>query len=450
MRFTHQLRQPVSIAPLAVFRVIFGFMMLLGVIRFAANGWIDQFYIQSKFTFPFLGFEWVKPLGETGMYALFVLMGLSAFMIMIGWYYRIFSVLFFLSFTYVELIDKTYYLNHYYFISIVSFLMLFLPAHRWFSVDAKRNPACASSTVPAWMIGAIRLQLGMVYVFAGIAKLETSWLIEAQPLRIWLPVHMDMPIIGPFLDEVWVAYFFSWFGCIYDLTIPFFLMWNKTRVPAYITVIVFHVLTRMLFPIGMFPYIMILSTLIFFPANFHERIIGFTGWTTSSLSRFRTPALRVKLISGIFLLHFIVQLILPFRYLAYPGNLFWTEEGFRFSWRVMLMEKGGTTLFTVGDPSFPGTIEIVNANYLSPFQEKQMSFQPDMILQFAHFLHDEFKDSTIVIRDKKFTFRDPIVKANSFVSLNGKAAKRFVDPTVNLAKEPYNLKHRNWVMPYED
>lgn len=450
MNFLHQLRQPVSIAPLAVFRVIFGFMMLLGVIRFAANGWIDQFYIQSKFTFPFLGFEWVKPLGENGMYFLFVLMGLSAFMIMIGWFYRVFSVLFFLSFTYVELIDKTYYLNHYYFISIVAFLMLFLPAHRWFSVDAKRNPSMASSTVPAWMIGSIRLQLGMVYVFAGIAKLETSWLIDAQPLRIWLPVHMDIPLIGPLLDEVWIAYFFSWFGCIYDLTIPFFLMWNKTRVPAYITVIVFHVLTRMLFPIGMFPYIMILSTLIFFPASFHERIIRFTGWTASSLQRYRPSAYRIKLISGIFVFHFLLQSVLPFRYLAYPGNLFWTEEGFRFSWRVMLMEKGGTTLFTVGDPSFPGTIEIVNANYLSPFQEKQMSFQPDMILQFAHFLRDEFKDSTVVIKDKKFTFHNPIVKANSFVSLNGKAAKQFIDPNVNLALEPYNLKHRNWVLPYEE
>jgi len=79
-----------------------------------------------------------------------------------------------------------------------------------------------------------------------------------------------------------------------------------------------------------------------------------------------------------------------------------------------------------------------------------MSFQPDMILQFAHFLRDEFKDSTVVIKDKKFTFHNPIVKANSFVSLNGKAAKQFIDPNVNLALEPYNLKHRNWVLPYEE
>lgn len=445
-----------SIAPLAVFRIIFGFMMLFSVIRFAMNGWITALYVEPEFYFPFYGFGWVKPLGDTGMHLVFLLMGIAAFMIMIGFFYRISAVVFFLSFTYVELIDKTNYLNHYYFVSIVAFLLILLPAHRSFSIDAKIFPAIRLDHVPRWTITALQLQLAMVYFFAGVAKLEYSWLIEAQPLRIWLPANAHLPVIGSFLDEVWVAYFFSWFGCIYDLTIPFFLSWKKTRSWAYLAVIAFHVLTRMMFNIGMFPWIMILSTLIFFPADLHEEIIAFLKRTFAGKIEHTERAegkwnfgLKQKLVFSLLLLHFTIQGFLPFRYLLYPGELFWHEEGFRFSWRVMLMEKGGTALFYVSDPALPGSIEINNRDYLTAQQEKMMSTQPDMILQFAHHLRDQYRNKSIRIREEEYVFRNPEVRVRSYVSLNGSGAREFIDPDVNLAALEYNLQHRPWVKPYQ-
>lgn len=439
-----------------MFRVLFGFMMCFSIGRFAYYGWIDELYIQPKFYFTYLGFEWVKPFGTNGMYLLFFGMFLASFMVMLGLFYRIASIFFFLTFTYIELIDKTNYLNHYYFISIVAFLMCFLPAHRYFSLDVLLRPKLKLSHIPKWNIDAIKLQLGIVYFFAGVAKINADWLFEAMPLKMWLPARAsDFPVIGFLMDEVWVAYFFSWLGCIYDLLIPFFLLSKKYRPYAYFFVIAFHVLTWMLFNIGMFPFIMIVSTLIFFDAEFHQKIID----TISKLLKWKKeeqfeerklkPTVFSKIIIGLFVVHFTIQVLVPFRYTLYPGKLFWTEEGYRFSWRVMLMEKGGVALFYVSDQSFSGEIEIMNSDYLTPQQEKMMSTQPDMILQFAHHLRDEYKGKVIEIKGQRFEFSNPTVRVESYVTLNGSGTKTFIEPNVDLAQLDYNLLHRNWVIPFE-
>ena len=133
------IKDPVEAAPLAVFRILFGLMMLLSILRFWSYGWIDTLYIQPKLFFSYYGFEWVKPLGVY-TYVLFGLCGMSAIFVALGYKYRMAMITFFLSFTYIELMDKTTYLNHYYFISVLSFLMIFLPAQAYFSIDASKNP----------------------------------------------------------------------------------------------------------------------------------------------------------------------------------------------------------------------------------------------------------------------------------------------------------------------
>lgn len=446
------LTQQTSIAPLAVFRILFGGVMLWSVIRFATNDWIEAQYITPDFFFTYYGFDWVKPLSATGMYAVFALMGLAALMITLGWYYRVFSVLFFLSFTYVELIDKTNYLNHYYFISVVSFLMMLVPAHRSFSLDVLRNPKLELTHIPRWMILALQLQLGIVYFYAGIAKLNYDWLVNSQPLRMWLPSKSSLPVIGELFGYVWVAYAFSWFGALYDLAIPFLLSFRKTRPFAYVLVIGFHLMTGLLFPIGMFPYIMILLTLIFFPASFHERIINwFKTLRPSPIGEGPNPALagfRVRSIGwganaviAVLILHFSIQLILPFRFLAYPGNLFWTEQGYRFSWRVMLMEKAGTCFFYITDPKTGGTDEVSPSEYLTKQQEKQMATQPDMILQFAHYLEEVYKQKGI---------EHPEVRVESYVAFNGRGSRLFIDPNVNLVSQKESFRHKDWILPFEE
>nr|WP_322623680.1 HTTM domain-containing protein [uncultured Flavobacterium sp.] len=435
-------------ASLAFYRLAFGIMMFLGMVRFALNGWIDKFYIKPVFHFTYFGFSWVKPFGVY-TYLLFIICAISALMVAFGYRYRLGIVLFFLSFTYIELMDKTTYLNHYYFISVVSFVLMFLPANAAFSADAKRNPQLQSDTVPRYTVDILKLLLGIVYFYAGIAKLNSDWLFNAMPLKIWLPANAGLPFIGILMGKTWAAYAFSWIGAIYDLSIPFLLLNKRTRWFAFILVVVFHVLTRILFPIGIFPYVMIVSTLIFFSAGFHRGVLEFLFRSRKSEigspMRDREPQTinhKPQTATAVFLAVFvIIQLLFPFRYLCYPGELFWTEEGFRFSWRVMLMEKAGYAQFTVNDPKTGKFVVVDNTEFLTRFQEKQMSFQPDFILEYAHFLHDHYQ---------KKGMADPEVRVSSFVGLNGRLSRPYIDPNVNLAKQDESFSHKTWILPFND
>ena len=193
-------RKKIHAAPLAVFRIFFGLLMLGSLLRFYTNGWIDKLYIQPQFFFSYYGFEWVKPFGEW-TYLIFLIAGIASLFITFGWYYRLSMLTFFLSFTYIELMDKTTYLNHYYFVSILSFLLIFLPANAYFAVDALKNPERSFEWIPQWCTDSIKLLLSIVYFYAGLAKLNSDWLIEAMPLKIWLTSKYDLPILGPFVHQ---------------------------------------------------------------------------------------------------------------------------------------------------------------------------------------------------------------------------------------------------------
>lgn len=262
---------PVDVASLAAFRILFGLLMAAAMVRFISKGWVRQMYVDPSFHFSYPGFEWIQPWPGFWMHAHFVALAVLALGVACGFFYRTCITLFFLGFTYVELIDQTAYLNHYYFISLISGLLIFLPAHRAWSIDVWRHPALRVDRVPAWTLNLLRFQVAVVYIFAGLAKFNADWLLHAQPLRMWLPARSEMMFIGPWLNEVWVAYAASWFGAIFDTTIVFFLLHNRTRRPAYAFVIFFHVATWLLFNIGMFPWIMIVAATLLFPPDWPRR-----------------------------------------------------------------------------------------------------------------------------------------------------------------------------------
>tara|TARA_B100000989_G_scaffold99062_1_gene72263 strand:+ start:2311 stop:3660 length:1350 start_codon:yes stop_codon:yes gene_type:complete len=430
---------------LAFYRIGFGALMCYSIIRFWYKGWINELYIQPEFHFSYYGFEWVKPLGDY-TYLIFVLCFISSFLVMIGFRYRFSIVLFFLSFTYIELMDKTTYLNHYYFISILSFLLIFIPCNAIFSVDNLINKK-KFIKVPKWNIDVLKLLITIVYLYAGLAKINSDWLFEAMPLKIWLQSKYDLPLIGNNLLQMkWVHYAMSWCGMLYDLSIPFLLMIKRTRVIAFLLVIFFHVFTLVLFPIGMFPHIMIFSSMIFFSWKFHKKIIDIIYSLIKlnnrpdliSIEFYDSNYKKIKLI--IVSIFFLIQLTFPFRYQLYPGELFWHEQGYRFSWRVMLIEKIGYTNFKIFDPETSSSFMVDSSEYLTPVQEKQMSFQPDFILEFSHFLGKKFSSKSKIVE----------VYADSFVALNGRPSQRFIDPNVNLYDEKESFKNKNWILPLND
>jgi hypothetical protein len=431
----------VNIAPLVVFRIAFGILMFVSILRFILKGWVHTMYVLPKMYFPFYGFEWVKPLPSLGMYIVFALLLLFCLGIIFGFLYKYCTALFFILFTYIELIDKTNYLNHYYFISLISFLLIFIPANKNFSLDVKFFKTAEVNTVPYIYLFLLQLQLFVVYFFAGIAKLNYDWLFEALPLKIWLPAFSHYPVIGGFMEATWLAFLFSWFGCIYDLLIGFFLFNKRTVNVAYVFVIIFHIATAAFFNIGMFPYIMMTITIVFFKEELHIKLINFfkriTNYNYFSSGIAPLPS---KIFVSFFICFFLIQFILPFRYLLYNGKLFWTEQGYRFSWRVMLMEKAGTAFFYVKDATTHRELEVDNKEHLTYMQEKMMATQPDMMVDYAKYL-------------KKFYiakgFTSPKVRAQSFVSLNGSGSREFINDTVDLSVQDNSIfKNKNWIKKF--
>ncbi|MCP4483405.1 MAG: HTTM domain-containing protein, partial [Flavobacteriaceae bacterium] len=251
------------------------------------------------------------------------------------------------------------------------------------------------------------------------------------------------------MQQNWFHYAMSWSGMFYDLLIPFLLFNKRTRIFAFILVVFFHVFTRVLFPIGMFPFVMIISTLIFFESNFHKKIILFLRKRINRLLKLKNkieisdtyPSPNRKLHLTIIFLFLTVQFLFPFRHIAYPGELFWTEEGYRFSWRVMLIEKMGYTNFKIVDTETKEFFFVNNQDFLSPLQEKQMSFQPDFILEYAHYLGDHYT---------KQGYKNIAVFAESHVALNGRLSQPFIDKNVDLYKIKESWKHKNWILPFND
>ena len=189
---------------------------------------------------------------------------------------------------------------------------------------------------------------------------------------------------------------------------------------------------------------MIGATLIFFSPRFHQRLIDrirkFFHLKSAKTDRKTLtfyPKTKYFIAFGL-IIYFFVQLIFPFRYLAYPGKLFWTEEGYRFSWRVMLMEKAGYAIFHITDPESGRSWEANNYDFLTPNQEKMMATQPDMILQFAHFLAEHYQNEGI---------KNPEVRVESYVSLNGEASRLFIDSSLDLTTVKESFAHKKWILP---
>jgi hypothetical protein len=440
----NKLFEPVDISWLAFFRILLGSVMTVEVCRYFLHGWVDT-YSPREFHFGYYGFEWVRPWPGEGMRIHFAVLGLCAACVAVGFCYRAAAILFFLGFTYVFLLDETRYLNHFYLISLVSFLMIFLPAHRAWSADSWRCPAIRSDVTPAWTLWLLRAQVGIPYLFGGIAKLNSDWL-HGEPMRMWLAHREQLPVIGPHVHEEWLVYFFAIGGLLLDLFIVPCLLWRRTRVLAFLAAAAFHLMNSVLFRIGIFPWLMLGATFIFFPPDLPRRVLQHlkivprkTAPTAMSHAYFDPRGRSAILVmAGMYLL---AQVLIPFRHFLYPGNVHWTEEGHRFSWHMKLRSKDGDAIFYLTSPSSGQQWKVDPKKLLQPSAYEEMVTHPDMILQYSHRLADQKRREGVA---------DIEVRARVAVSLNGRAAQLMIDPTVDLAKETRTLRHAPWILPLHE
>lgn len=463
-----KLRQPVDAASLSYFRIIFGLIMIWEVWRYSVPkgggyNWIETFYIWPEWFFKYYGFEWVEPWPGIGMYLHFAVIAISATMLVLGLFYRIAAIVLFLSFTYVFLLDQARYLNHFYFVSLIIFLLCWLPANRHLSLDAKLGLAKADNRVPYWAVLAPVVLFEVVLIYAGIVKVNGDWL-NLQPLTMWLgsrthlcafqtitdflrPWIGDVCLVGPLLSETWVVAIASYFAIAVHLLGAPLLLWKKTRFWIFWFYVFFHLMNAWLWNIGIFPWLTIAGTLMFFDPGWPRQLWawlknpGFYVPPAPPVSEAPLEGVRAERFTVAFLTLFVAfNILYPLRHYLYPGDVAWTEEGHRFAWRMKLRSKDAIARFVVRDPETGREWRVENANYLTYRQQRKMPTRPDMVLQFAHRLAD--------IWQTEHGVADPEVYATVWCSLNGRTPQLLIDPERDLADVPRELwPAADWILP---
>jgi hypothetical protein len=430
---------PADIASLVFFRIAFGGLMIWEVWRYFSLQRIGPFWLEPVLLFKYYGFSWVHPWPGNGLYIHWAVLGILALFIAIGLFYRVSAILFFLGWTYIFLLDEEQWVNHTYLICLLSFLLIFLPANRAFSIDAWRNPTLRSQTAPAWTLWLLRAQMGVVYFFAGVAKISPDW-FRGEPMRTLLSQSEQPPIIHRFLSQPWTAYSFSYMALLFDLSIVPFLLWRRTRLPAFCAACGFHLINAQLFDIEVFPWLAIAATTLFLSPSWPRRILSILRKrkTERQTSDQPPPSQRAQaIILTLVAVYVTVQILVPLRHFLYRGGIEWLYSEHRFSWRMMIQRQAVQANFYVTDPNSDETVQVAPGYYLDTPRVAAMGWRPDMLLQFAHYL------AKVMPRSGPKPLR---VEARVLVSLNGRKPQLVIDPNVDLAAESRTFGRCRWLL----
>ncbi len=383
-RFGAMLGRPINGTSLALFRIFFGAVMFIKAIKYLEPrkgiSLKDFLYEETTFNSTYPGFGWVKAFPEPFWTAFIVLMGLAALCVALGVFYRAAAATLTLTYTYLFLTELAKYNNHYYLMCLFAFLLAVMPADRRFSISAwwkkrKGEELREGGAVPFWTVFLLRAQLFIVYFYGGLAKIDADWLTGVpmvgkgrEILDFWGP-KLGLPDIDP----IWAGLFICWSGLIYDLSIGFLLIFRRTRLFGIVLTFAFHLSNQFLFPIGLFPAMAFLTTLVFFEPDWPVRFVrwlrkprfarpnfrwaipglvffppvaALLGWSDRK-SGYLEPK-RSLLSQGALafvILFLVIQITVPFRHFFIRGDAKWTEEGQDFSWRMMLRSREASHVF---------------------------------------------------------------------------------------------------------
>jgi vitamin K-dependent gamma-carboxylase len=438
------LSQPVPAWSLAVFRIALGGLLLWDCWRFIRYDRIYRYFVAPDFHFTYPGFGWITPLPDPWIHLAWLGMGVAAALVMLGLFYRVAVVVLTVLFTYFFLIDRAEYLNHFYLVILFLILMCFMPAHRVLSLDARFASMPLPTTVPYATVFILRAQMEIMLIFAGLVKLTPDWL-AGEPLGLWLRAQVDdMPFGFLFhYDAIIIAA--AWGTIALHLIGAPLLLWRRTRLATFLVYCVFHIANASFFNIGIFPWMTIAATTIFFAPDWPRLTVR---WL---LARFEavapiTPAVMPvhRPISPIVMAAMagwlVVQIALPLRAGLFPTEVRWTGDGHEFSWRMRIYDRQAEGHFRVtAADGMEWTVD--PHDYLTSRQVGKMLVRPDMIHQFAGHLEQVWRAAG---------HGDVAVRAEIWKSLNGRPMQRYVDPTVDLTALSYNnFGPDPWVLPID-
>ncbi|MCB9046084.1 MAG: HTTM domain-containing protein [Chitinophagales bacterium] len=423
----------VNNSPLIVFRILFGCIMFMEFAVALNSGWVTEVFVRAPFRFTFIGFEFLQALQGPGMYIYYVVACLVSAMVILGLFYRYSSVVLALMWTVIYFSQKGHYNNHYYLMVLICWLMVIVPAGRRASLDVMFGWVKGTNQCARWCLSIFIIQIAIVYTYASIAKWYPDWL-HAMPMKIWFKKRASDPRLGFLFSSESFMYFIAYSGILFDLLIVPALLWKRTRVLAVIAMLIFHQFNKIVFGIGVFPYLAMSLNVFFFPGATFDNTVGIIK------NSFSYPAFSLKKQTWItwgLCLFIAWQILTPLRHHLYKGDVVFTEEGHRMSWRMMLRSKRGSAIFMVRDKHSDSSWVIQPQDVVLKYQSRNVATRPDFIWQFAQYLEKEYANRGY----------DVTVKAKVLCSLNGRPQRLLVDSSVDLAAEPWlPFTHHKWIL----
>lgn len=433
-----KLFQPIDNSPLIIFRIFFGFLLAAETFGAILTGWVKNNFIDPKFTFSHIGMEWLQPLPGYGMYFYFATMGVLGVLVMLGWKYKWSLSAYTILWSITYWMQKTSYNNHYYMLILICLIMIFLPAEKYASLDAKKKPEIKSLSMPKWCSFVMIFQIAIVYFFATVSKFYPDWL-DGTFTKNLLVDKSPYPFIQEIFNQKWFYLFIAYSGIAFDLLIVPMLLWKKTRTIAFIASLIFHLFNAITLQIGIFPFFALSFAVFFYPS---EKIRKIFFKKKPKLDFEKTPIYENKsVLTYFFIPYFIIQILLPIRHWFIKGDVLWTEEGHRLSWRMMLRSRSGYTNFKIYDKKTGHRIFYPLNTVLTPKQMAMVSEKPDAIWQMAQRIKKEYAEQG----------KDVSIYVDSQVSINRKTYKTFINPKADLAQAEWNyFFHNDWILLYDN
>lgn len=420
---------------LIVFRIFFGIIFFAEAVGALALKWVDNNFVNTLTNFTFIGFEWLLPLQNETMYVVFGLMALVSVGVMLGYKYRLSIILLTILWSLVYFGQKTSYNNHYYLMWLIALIMCFMPANAYASIDAKKNTSLKKGYMPQWIRMVFIIQVSCVYLFATAAKFYPDWLDGTVTSNMFSSMNNAPSSVQNIFKNKDFQLFIAYMGIAFDGLIVPALLWKRTRWLAIIASLIFHIFNSITLQIGVFPYFALSFSVFFFPP---EQIRNFF-FKRKVKQDFKeaTTADGVKVFRYFFIPYLFVQIILPLRHWFIKGDVLWTEEGHRLSWRMMLRSRGGEATFKVVDKNTNQILKFNNSELLNIKQRSRLN-TPDVIWQMAQKIKIHFLEEGNEVQ---------VFVKQSNVSINGKKAYRLIDPKVDLAAEKWShFKHHEWIL----
>lgn len=421
-------------APLILFRIFFGILFALESFGAITTGWVKANFITPQFTFSHIGFEWLQPLPGYGMYAYFIVMGIFSIFVALGYRYRLSIIILTTLWAGTYLMQKTSYNNHYYLLLLVGIMLAFLPANSYKSLDVKQGRTPQKLSMPFWCVFVMIAQIAIVYFYATVAKFYPDWL-DGTFIKNLLANSTPFEAINNFFSQKWFYMFITYMGIVFDGLIVPALLYKRTRNIAVIASLVFHLFNSVVLQIGIFPYFALSYAVFFYEPETIRRIFFKNKPKFESIEQDYSGK---QILKYFFLSFLCLQVLLPLRHWFIKGDVLFTEEGHRLSWRMMLRSKSGYTSFKLVDKATNQKIPFVITNYITPKQYNSFATKPDMIWQLAQRINKIYKERDGI---------DVAVYATTYVSVNGKPSLKLIDDTVDLTQVDWNyFGHSEWVL----